>query len=85
MLSTLKSKRRAVLVTVVILLTACLALGVYSARKQQPTAHQQNRPTKEWLFSIPAVQSKVKGSETDAPGAGATCVGAVGTGALLVI
>jgi len=78
MLTTLKSKRRAVLVTVVILLTACLALGVYSARKQQPSAHQQNRPTKEWLFSIPEVRSKVKDleivnvrivrSNTDAPG-----------------
>ena len=78
MLSTLKSKRRAVFVAVVILITACLSLGVYSARKQQPTTHQQNRPTKEWLFSIPAVQSKVKDleivnvrivrSNTDAPG-----------------
>src|SRR5690348_12782982 len=77
MLTTLKSKRRAVFLAVVILLTACLSFGVYSARKQQATAHQQNRPTKEWLFSIPAVQSKVKDleivnvrivrSNTDAP------------------
>jgi hypothetical protein len=78
MLSTRKSKRRAVLVAVVVLFTACLSLGVYSAKKQQPTAQQQNRPTKEWLFSIPAVRSKVKDLEivnvrivrgdTDAPG-----------------
>jgi hypothetical protein len=78
MLSTFKAKRRAVLVAVVILVTACLSLAVYSAKKQQPTAQQQNRPTKEWLFSIPAVDSRVKDleivnvrivrSNTDAPG-----------------
>jgi hypothetical protein len=78
MLSTLKAKRRAVLVALVVLFTACLSLGVYSAKKQQPTAQQQNHPTKEWLFSIPEVRSKVKDleivnvrivrSNTDAPG-----------------
>ena len=60
MLSTLTSKRRAVLLAVAILFTAALSLGVHSARKQQPTSRQQNPPTKEWLFSIPPVHSKVK-------------------------
>ena len=78
MQSTLKSKRRAVLLAVVVLFTASLSLGVYSAKKQQPTAKQQNPPTKEWLFSIPAVRSRVKEleivnvrivrSNTDMPG-----------------
>lgn len=73
-----KPNRHAVLVAVVVLFMACFSLGVFSARKQQPTAQQQNPPTKEWLFSIPPAHSKVKDLEivnvrivrsgTDAPG-----------------
>jgi hypothetical protein len=78
MRSTAKSTRRTVLLAVALLLTASLSFAVYSAKKQQPTSQQQNPPTKEWLFSIPKVRSKVRDleivnvrivrSNTDMPG-----------------
>lgn len=58
--STLKSKRRTVLLAVALLFIASLSFRVYSAKKQQPASEQQNPQTREWLFSIPEVRSKVK-------------------------
>lgn len=57
--STLNSKRRTVLLAVVLVFVASVSFGVYSA-KQQTASQQQNPQTKEWLFSIPEVRSKVK-------------------------
>jgi hypothetical protein len=78
MLSTHRSKRRTLTLTITALFTASLSWGVYSAKKQQRTSPQQNPPTKEWLSTIPAVHSKVKEleivnvrivrSNTDMPG-----------------
>jgi len=52
-------KRRPLLILATIIITIFLAVAVPSARKQTP-ASRQDKPNKEWLFSIPPTRSKVK-------------------------
>jgi hypothetical protein len=43
--------------------TLLVSVGVSSARRQRLNSTQQRPPTKEWLFSLPAVRSNVKDLE----------------------
>lgn len=74
-----KSKRKWLLLAALVVASiAIVATVVLSSKKQQPTVGHTRKHPKEWLSSIPAVDSKVKDleiinarivrAETDAPG-----------------
>lgn len=74
-----KSKRKWLFLAVVVVASmAIVATVVFSSKKQQPTVRDMRKHPKEWLSSIPAVDSEVKDLEiinarivragTDAPG-----------------
>jgi hypothetical protein len=76
---TVKSNRKWLfLAALVVASIAIIGTVVFSSKKQQPTVGHTRKHPKEWLSSIPAVDSKVKDleiinarivrAETDAPG-----------------
>jgi hypothetical protein len=75
----LKSKRKVLfLAAVVVASIAIIATVVFSSKKQRPTVDHPRKHPKEWLSSVPPVDSQVKDleiinarivrAETDAPG-----------------